>query len=67
MSDGTTFRATLPDTLSAIKISGSGGVRIQLDVPDTDMGNALQMLVWRDCVLVVSVTPERREEPPAYA
>lgn len=52
------FRASLPSILSAIKVSGDGGLRLQLDVPDSDMAEALRLLLWRECVLIVTVKPD---------
>ena len=52
-----TFRASMPDIMSAIKI-GSDGMRVQFDVPESEMGNALDILAWRNCVLVVTIRPE---------
>ena len=53
------FRATLAPIASAIKLSASdGGARIQIDVPDSDMAEALRLIAWRDCVLRVTVEPE---------
>lgn len=57
MTDRATFRASLPPILSALKVSGDGGARLQLDVPDSDMAEALKLLLWRGCVLKVTVTP----------
>lgn len=56
--DSTTFRASLPPIMSAIRAGGDGGVRIQLDIPDTDMAEALRLLLWRDKVMVVTVRPD---------
>lgn len=56
--DSTTFRASLPPIMSAIRAGGDGGVRIQLDIPDTDMAEVLRLLLWRDRVLLVTVRPE---------
>jgi len=59
MSDeSTTFRASLPAIMSAIRAGGDGGVRIQLDIPDSDMAEALRLLLWRDRVMVVTVRPD---------
>ena len=56
--DSITFLATFPDITSAIKI-GRDGMRIQLDVPEEDMGQAIKLLALRDVVLSVTVEPER--------
>ena len=51
------FKATLPCILSAVKVSGDGGTRIQLDIPETDEPEALRLLLWRGRVLDVIVRP----------
>lgn len=63
MSDETTFRAAFPSIMSAIKVDGSGGgMRIQFDVPESEMAEAIKLLAWRQCVLVVTVRPESSDE-----
>ena len=45
--------------MSAIKITGNGdGMRIQLDVPETQMAEAVKLLAWRQTVLRVTIEPE---------
>lgn len=57
--DRATFRAAFPAIQSAIKIYGDRqGVRIQLDIPETEMAEAVKLLQWRERVLVVTVEPE---------
>lgn len=53
------FRATFPPILSAIRMAGDGGMRIMLDVPESDMAEALKLLLWKQQVLMVRVGPER--------
>ena len=56
MAESVTFRAAFPSIQSAIKVYGDKqGMRIQLDIPESEMANALQLLVWRECVLKVTV------------
>ncbi len=38
------FEATVPGTQTAIQIHGSGGMRIVLDIPDLEVGNAIGLL-----------------------
>ena len=52
-----TFLATFPQIQSAIKV-GPDSARIQLDIPEIEMGNALDILAWRNCVLQVTIRPE---------
>lgn len=56
-SDSVTFLCSMPDVLSQLKI-GKDGMRIQLDVPESELANALPLVKWRDCVLRVTVVPE---------
>ena len=49
-----TFRAAFPAIQSAIKI-GSDGMRITLDVPESDLEDAVALLALRDQVLKISV------------
>jgi hypothetical protein len=56
-----TFKASMPPIQSAVKISGNGdGMRIQLDIPETEMGNAVQLLAMREKVLKVTIEVEER-------
>ena len=57
VKESATFEATLPPILSAVKVSGDGGLRIQLDVPQTDEADALKLLLWRERVLRITVEP----------
>ena len=56
--NGATFRATFPPILSAIRMAGDGGMRLMLDVPESDMPEALKVLMWREQVLKVTVGPD---------
>ena len=51
------FLAYFPPIQSAIKV-GPDGMRVQLDVPESEMAQAVKMLAWRQCVLKVTVEPE---------
>ena len=56
MTDKITFLASFPPIQSAIKIAGNGdGMRIQLDIPESEMAQAVQLLALRECVLKVTV------------
>ena len=52
------FRATFPPILSAIRMAGDGGMRLMLDVPESDMAEALKVIAWRDVVLSVRIERE---------
>ncbi len=56
------FLATFPSIMSAIKITGDGnGMRIQFDIPETEMGAAARLLLMREKVLKVTVEIEPKK------
>ena len=61
MSDEATerveFIATFPPIQSAIKIDGSGGARIQLDIPEVEIGDFIKAMMWRQKRLVITIEP----------
>jgi len=52
------FYAIFPSIQSAIRIDGDGGMRIQLDIPESEIGNALDLLSMRQKVLKVTIVVE---------
>jgi len=59
MSEQASFLAAFPPIQSAIKIYGDlQGMRIQFDVPESEMGEATKLLMWRERVLRITVEPE---------
>ena len=52
-----TFLASMPDVMSQMKI-GRDGMRLQLDVPESELAKALPLVKWRDRVLRVRIEPE---------
>ena len=59
------FRASFPPIQSAIKRSGAGdGMRIQLDIPESDVMDAiaLQALVQERLLVTVSVLQDEGQE-----
>lgn len=51
-----TFVCSMPPIQSAIKVSGMGdGMRVQFDIPESEMASAVLLLGMRDKVLKVSV------------
>jgi len=57
-----TFLCSMPSIQSAIRISGTGdGMRIQLDIPETEMPNAVRLIAWRERVLRVTVQDDGDE------
>lgn len=58
MSEAATFLASFPPIQSAIKVYGHrNGMRVQIDVPESEMGEAVKLLAWREKVLSVTVEP----------
>lgn len=51
------FLASFPDIQGQLKI-GKDGCRIALDVPESELAQALRLVLWRDRVLKVTVTAE---------
>lgn len=53
------FLAAFPAIQTAIKITGNNdGMRIQLDIPENQMGEAVKVLAWREKILRVTIEPE---------
>lgn len=51
------FYATLPPTQSAIQRHGAGsGMRIQLDIPESEMPNALKLITWTQTNMLIEIT-----------
>lgn len=58
MAEEVTFLASFPPIQSAIKIDGQGGARIQLDIPESEVGNFIKAMAWRGQVLKVMIEVE---------
>lgn len=66
-SEPIVFLASFPPIQSAIKV-GQDGMRIQMDIPETEMANAVELLAMRNIVLKVTVevaekAKEEEEKP----
>lgn len=62
-SERARFLASFPDIQSAIKIHGRGdGMRIQLEIPESEMGNAADLIRWRNSGLEVTVRPVGKKQ-----
>lgn len=61
--ESVTFLASFPAIQSAIKVDGSGGMRIQLDIPESEMGRAIKLMLYRQIVIQVTVKPYVQENP----
>ena len=57
-----TFQASFPPIQSAIKV-GQDGMRIQFDIPESEMGNAVGLLAMRDKVLRLTVEVVEQPKP----
>jgi hypothetical protein len=59
MKDPVTFLCTIAPLQSGIQITGDGnGLRLKIDVPESEMGNAIRILEMRNEVLRVTVELE---------
>lgn len=54
MGEPITFLATFPAIQSAIKV-GDDGMRIQLQIPESEMPSAVALIAMRDKVLKVTI------------
>lgn len=61
--DSATFKATIPNIMSGIK-TGGDGMRVQFDIPESDMGEAVKLLAMRGMVLRITV--EVGDAPKEY-
>ena len=57
MPEPVRFLASFPQVLAALKI-GQDGMRIQLDIPESEMDQARRLLDMRGIVLVVTIETE---------
>ena len=59
MSEPVVMLATIPPIMTALKVDGSGGARLQLDIPETEREAIKALLDLRGAELIVTV--QRRE------
>jgi len=60
MTEAAEFAAVFPSIQSSIKVHGDEqGMRIQLDIPESEMSEAVKILMWRGVVLRVRIEPEQ--------
>lgn len=53
------FTACLPNAAAALKVSGDGDGRLQLDIPESDLAEALKLIAFgRDKALIVTIETE---------
>ncbi len=60
MSDTVTFLASLPPIMSAIRV-GQDGMRVQFDIPESEMQEAEKLLGMRGKVLSVAIVVVNQE------
>lgn len=57
--DKVTFKAVIDEGTTAFKASGScNGAKITFFIPETEMGNAINLLLLRKQVISVTLEPE---------
>lgn len=59
------FLASFPPILSAIKVDGSGGMRITLDIPESEIAEAVKLMLYRQVPLRVTIEPHEQEKSKA--
>lgn len=55
------FHASIPPIMSGIK-TGGDGMRVQFDIPESEMGEAAKLLAMRGKVLIVTVEIDQEAE-----
>jgi hypothetical protein len=51
------FEAVIPSTATAIRIHGDEGMRLTLDVDESNLPKALDLVCWRGRLLKVTIEP----------
>ena len=60
-----TFNASIPPIMSGIK-TGGDGMRVQFDIPETDMGEAVKLLAMRGKRLTVTVEINQSDDDTRF-
>jgi len=60
-----TFTAVFPAIQAAIRFHGEGGMRITLDIDESQVGEAAALLMWRGKVMKITVEEEEAWQPPS--
>lgn len=50
------FIASLPDILTAITISGEGATRVKFDIPESEIANAVKLVLLKGQAFRVNIT-----------
>lgn len=56
------FLAAFPPIQSAIKMHGEGGCRIQLDIPENEMGAFIRAISWTGKILRVTIEVDKSND-----
>lgn len=51
------FIASLPDIQSAITISGDGSTRVRFDIPESEIAEAVKLVLLKGKAFLVSIKP----------
>jgi len=51
------FNASLPDIQSAISVGGDGATRVKLDIPSSDIAEAVKLTLLRGQAFTVIIQP----------
>jgi hypothetical protein len=51
------FIASLPDIQTAISISGDGSTRVRFDIPESELANAVKLVMLKGKAFKVSIEP----------
>ena len=58
LNDKISFIATLPPIQSAMNVSGNGdGMRVKLDIPQAEIGNAIRLTLYQNTAFRVTIEP----------
>ena len=61
MSEKVSFLASFPAVQSAIKVTGdASGMRITLEIPESEMAEAVKLMLYRQVVLRVTVEEDKQ-------
>jgi hypothetical protein len=60
-NNSVSFLASFPPIQSAIKLDGRDGARIQLDIPENEMGNFIKIMMWKGEVFRVTIERIKQE------
>jgi len=56
------FIASLPDILTAITISGEGATRVKFDIPESEIANAVKLVLLKGQAFKVSIETIKQED-----